>query len=397
MAFATNSGVRIYWRLDGDPARPVLLLLNSIGTDNGLWDLAAPQLKTRFRLLRMDTRGHGASDAPDGDYSLDLLAQDALAVMDAAGVEKAVICGLSLGGMMAMTIAKAAPQRVEAVVLACTSPAMDPKIWQARIDLVRKNGMGGLVEPALQRFFTPEFRAARPEVVGTTAAALGGMAPQGYAGCSAAIRDMALAGTLGAIRAPTLVLAGAKDVATPMQGHGDRIVAEIAGASTTVVDGGHLASLDAPEAFAAAVINFYDSLSGGDIRAAKELLYQNGLKVRRQVLGDAWVDKALAKRTPFNSEFQSMITQIAWGEIWTRPGLDHRTRRLLVIAITAALGRWEEYGLHVRAGLQQGGFSKDDLKEVLMQTAIYAGVPAANTGFAEAGEIIESLEGHAAS
>ena len=99
------------------------------------------------------------------------------------------------------------------------------------------------------------------------------------------------------------------------------------------------------------------------------------------MLGDAWVDKALADRDAFAGEFQDFITRIAWGEVWTRPGLERRTRRLLVVAVTAALGRWEEFSLHVRAGIERDGFTPDELKETLMQTAIYAGVPAANTGF----------------
>ena len=103
------------------------------------------------------------------------------------------------------------------------------------------------------------------------------------------------------------------------------------------------------------------------------------------------MDRALASRTPFNADFQAMITRVAWNEVWGRSGLDVRTRRLLVVAITAALGRWEEFRLHVRAGLERGGFTQDELKEVLMQTAIYAGVPAANTAFAEAAAVIESL------
>jgi 3-oxoadipate enol-lactonase/4-carboxymuconolactone decarboxylase len=101
----------------------------------------------------------------------------------------------------------------------------------------------------------------------------------------------------------------------------------------------------------------------------------------------------LAARTPFNAEFQAMITRIAWHEIWNRPGLDHRTRRLLVLAMTAAMGRWEEFRLHVKAGLLQQGFDETELRETLMQLAIYAGVPAANTAFAEAGEILRELAG----
>nr|WP_246548896.1 carboxymuconolactone decarboxylase family protein [Ancylobacter oerskovii] len=128
------------------------------------------------------------------------------------------------------------------------------------------------------------------------------------------------------------------------------------------------------------------------MRQAEQSLYEAGLVNRRRVLGDAWVERSLAARTPFNAEFQAMITRTAWQEIWGRPGLDERTRRLLVVAITASLGRWEEFGLHVRSGLARGGFTRDELKEVLMQTAVYAGVPAANTAFAEAGRIIDALE-----
>jgi 3-oxoadipate enol-lactonase/4-carboxymuconolactone decarboxylase len=124
----------------------------------------------------------------------------------------------------------------------------------------------------------------------------------------------------------------------------------------------------------------------------KNPLYQAGLDVRREVLGDAWVDKSLAARTPFTADFQDMITRNVWNEIWNRPGLDHKSRRLLVVAITASLGAWEEFRLHVRAGLEQGGFSEDELKEVLLQVAAYAGVPAANTAFAEANKLVESLK-----
>lgn len=124
----------------------------------------------------------------------------------------------------------------------------------------------------------------------------------------------------------------------------------------------------------------------------KAVSYRAGLAVRRKILGDAWVDRSLAARTDFTADFQDMITRNVWGEIWNRPGMDHRTRRLLAIAITASLGAWEEFRLHVRAGLEQKGFSTDELKEVLLQLAAYAGAPAANTAFAEASRIVESLK-----
>jgi len=392
MPFALSRGARIYWRLDGAADKPALVLLTSIGTDLSLYDPVVPLLTPDFRVLRIDTRGHGASDAPAGDYSLGLLADDVLAVMDAAGIAKATICGTSLGGMIAMALAPKAPERVEALVLACTSPAMDPAVWNQRLALIRTEGLGAIVDMVLGRFFSDAFRARHPEVVETVRAGMIAQSPDGYCGCGAAIRDMALLEGLPAITAPTLVLTGAKDVATPYEGHAERIVAAVPGARHAQVDGAHLPSLEAPAAFAGAVRDFLAEVLGGPaVPKAKDVLFDAGLKTRRKVLGDAWVDKSLAKRTDFTADYQAMITRYAWNEIWSRPGLDHRTRRLLVLAICASLARWEEFRLHVRAGLEQGGFTVDELKEVLMQTAIYAGVPAANTAFTEASEILAEL------
>ena len=119
--------------------------------------------------------------------------------------------------------------------------------------------------------------------------------------------------------------------------------------------------------------------------------YDAGMKKRRKVLGNAWVDKANANKTPFNSEFQDFITRYAWGEVWTREHLDERTRRVLVIGTMLALDKWEESRMHVRAALAEGGFSPDDIKEIILQQAIYCGVPAANHAFKEAGAIIAEL------
>ncbi|HKD46834.1 MAG TPA: carboxymuconolactone decarboxylase family protein [Rhizomicrobium sp.] len=123
----------------------------------------------------------------------------------------------------------------------------------------------------------------------------------------------------------------------------------------------------------------------------KETLYQAGLAARRRILGDSWVDKSIEARTAFTTDFQEIITRNVWNEIWNRPGLDRKTRRLLVVTITASLGAWEEFRLHVRSGLEQDGFSQDELKEVLLQVAAYAGTPRANTAFAEAAAIIEEI------
>jgi len=392
MPFAISHGARLYWRQDGAADKPVLVLLTSIGTDLSLYDPVVPLLTPDFRVLRMDTRGHGASDAPAGDYSLDLLADDVLAVMDAAGVDRASLCGTSLGAMIAMTLAAKAPERVETLILACTSPAMDPSVWNERLALIRAEGMGAIVEAVMGRFFSDAFRAQHPEAVETVRAGMLAQSVDGYCGCGAAIRDMDLLGRLSQIAAPTLVVTGSNDAATPYAGHGERIVEAVAGARHIEIGGAHLPSLEAPTALAGAIRDFArEALRGTAVRDAKDALFEAGLETRRKVLGDAWVDKSLAKRTAFTADYQAMITRYAWNEIWGRPGLDHRTRRLLVLAICASLARWEEFRLHVRAGLEQGGFTQEELKEVLMQTAIYAGVPAANTAFTEAADVIAEL------
>jgi 3-oxoadipate enol-lactonase/4-carboxymuconolactone decarboxylase len=389
MPFTVRDGLRLFWRQDGLADRPALLLLNSIGTGMELWDGVVPLLLPAFHVIRMDARGHGASDAPAGDYTLATLARDAAAVLDAAGVGRAAVCGISLGGMVAMTWALQSPERVSALIIACSSAAMDPEAWEARAAAVRAGGTAAIAEVAMGRFFSAAFRRARPAVVETTRAALLAQSADGYAGCCAAIRDMRLLEALPMIRIPTLVIGGTQDVSTPYESHGAAIAAAIPGAISAQLPTAHLPSLEDPQGMAAAMRRFLATTEPGQ---AAMTPYEAGLARRREVLGDAWVDRSIANRTAFNSEFQEMITRIAWNEIWTRPGLDDRTRRLLVVAITAALGRWEEFSLHVRTGLSRQGFTQAELKETLMQTAIYAGVPAANTAFAEAGKIIKDIE-----
>ena len=389
MPFTIRDGVRLYWRQDGSAGKPALLLLNSIGTGMELWDGVVALLLPAFCVIRMDTRGHGASDAPEGDYTLVMLANDAAAVLDAAGVARAAVCGISLGGMVAMTLALRMPERLSALIIACSSAAMDLSAWETRAATVRAGGTAAIADMAMGRFFSPGFQASKPEIVETTRAALLAQSAAGYAGCCAAIRDMRLLDTLPAIHTPTLVIGGTNDVSTPYEGNGSAIAVAIPGAVAAHLPTAHLPSLEDPQGMAAAIRRF---LTKPELGKAATALYDAGLARRREVLGDAWVDQSLSRRTKFNAEFQEMITRIAWNEIWTRPGLDDRTRRLLVVAITASLGRWEEFSLHVRTGLGRQGFTQAELKETLMQTAIYAGVPAANTAFAEAGKIIKDIE-----
>ncbi|HEX8389606.1 MAG TPA: 3-oxoadipate enol-lactonase [Sphingomonas sp.] len=390
MPFATRDDVRLYWKLDGSEGAPALVLLNSIATDMTVWDACVRHLVPVFRCLRMDPRGHGASDAPEGDYDMPMLAADVAAVMDAAGVEHAFVAGVSLGGMVAMQLALDRPERVDALALICTSATMDSSVWEARLTAVREGGMAAIADVVMGRLLSPGFARAHPAIEQGIRRALLAQPAHGYAGAGAAIRDIAVYERLGGVAQSTLVVGGDRDVSTPFAEHGRRVVGIIPGAEFAHLDAGHLAQVEQPAALAALLRRFF--LPRPALDAAADALFEAGLANRRRVLGDAWVDRALAGRTPFNADFQSMITRSAWQEVWSRPGLDDTTRRLLVLAITAALGRWEEFQLHVRAGLSQGGFGVEELKEVLMQLAVYAGVPAANTGFAEAERILAEIE-----
>jgi 3-oxoadipate enol-lactonase/4-carboxymuconolactone decarboxylase len=267
---------------------------------------------------------------------------------------------------------------------------MDSAAWAERVARVRAGGTNAIADIAISRFLSPGFTRANPAVTQSIRRGLLDMTAAGYAGCGCAIRDMALIDRLGILDVPTLIVAGDRDTSTPFSGHGDRLADAISDAAVMHLDAAHLAPIETPLALADALLRFF--LPKAHVVAAAETLFEAGLLNRRRVLGDAWVDKSLASRTPFNAEFQAMITRIAWQEVWGRPGLDDRTRRLIVLAITTSLGRWEEFALHVRAGLSQDGFTRADLKEVLMQAAIYAGVPAANTAFAEAAKIIAEMD-----
>src|SRR5260221_10695378 len=182
MPFVSRDGVRLYWKLEGADERPALVLLNSIGTDLSLWDATAPHLLSAFRLLRLDTRGHGASDAPEGDYSLAMLADDVVAVMEAVDVDRAAVAGVSLGGMLAMELVLRHPERVAALALVCTSATMDRAAWADRVAKVRAGGTAAIADLAMGRFLSPGFVRAHPELAESVRRGLISTADAGYAG-----------------------------------------------------------------------------------------------------------------------------------------------------------------------------------------------------------------------
>lgn len=363
--------------LEGPEDAPVLVLSNSLGTTLGMWDDQAPRLRERFRLLRYDHRGHGGSPVPPGPYKIEDLGRDVLAMLDELGIERFSFCGLSIGGTVGMWIAGEVPERVERLVLCCTAPRFDPDTYDARSRKVRAESVGSIADAVLERWFTPEFRAARPETVEWAGKMLRATPAEGYAGCCEAVRDADLQDRLEDIQAPTLVIAGAEDPAATVD-QAESIRDSIPDARLVVIeDAAHLANVEQPDGVTREILAHLEQTTSEDST------HDRGMRVRREVLGDEHVDRAIGRTTEFTADFQDFITRYAWGEIWSRPGLDRRMRSCITLTTLVALGRLDELEMHVRAALRNG-LTQDEIKEVLLQSAIYCGVPAANSAFAVA-------------
>lgn len=381
MPFVDVDNTRLFYRLEGNDANPALIFSHSLGCDHGMWDVQTRDLLPYFRILRYDTRGHGSSDVPGGDYTIERLARDVVALADALGIDSFAFCGLSMGGMIGQWLGASVPDRLTHLVLANTSSRLDPSAMETRRRTVLESGMPAVSDTVLRRFFSPETLSRQDPDVASVRRAVLNTDPHGYAGCCAAIRDMDQTGLLSRIRIPTLLVVGDRDVSTPWDGHGEVLARGISNARVIRLPTAHLSNLERPRSFSAALLEFLlPQAATGTLEA--------GFPVRRAMLGDVYVDAAIANTTEFTREFQDLITLYAWGTIWTRPGIPPRTRRLLALTITAALGRWEEFRIYVRAGLEHE-LEPCDLKEVLLQAAVYAGVPVGNTGFKIAKEEIE--------
>ncbi len=363
--------------VDGPLGAPALVLSNSLGTTRSIWDRQLEPFAQHFRVVRYDHRGHGRSPAPPGPYTIDSLGHDLVALLDRLGLERVHLCGLSLGGMVAMWLAAHAPERVERLVLCCTATELGPPgPWEERAALVRAQGTGVLFDALAARWFTPRYRAAHPEVVQAAGSSLAACAPEGYAACCEAIARADLRGELRDITAPTLLVCGADDPVTPPSRMVELQEAIPGAAMTVLADDAHLANLGQPERFSAAVLDHL-----------LEPAWERGARRRAEVLGAEHVERSSAGRTALNAPFLDLITRYAWGEVWTRPGLDARTRSCITVAMLVVTGRFEELALHLRAA-RRNGVTIEELREVLLQTAIYGGVPSANRAFAVAAEML---------
>jgi len=249
------TAAKLAHRFDGPGDGPVLVLASSLGATNRMWESQVPALAERFRVLRYDTRGHGESDVTPGPYTVGDLGEDVLALLDELGIERVSFCGLSLGGLTGMWLARNAPGRIDRLVL--SSAHIPPaEMWTERARVVRADGTAEIAEAVVGRWFTPMFAEAHPDVVAAYRAMVASTPPEGYASCAEAVGAWDFRSELAKISAPTLVIAGAEDPATPPE-HGRYLAEHIAGARLVVLDAAaHLANVEQPEAFTAAVLDF---------------------------------------------------------------------------------------------------------------------------------------------
>jgi 3-oxoadipate enol-lactonase len=251
--------VEVPHRVDGPEDAPVLVLSNSLGSTSDMWDPQVPALTERFRVIRYEIRGHDSAPVPDGPYSLDDLGGDVVALLDRVGVERAHLAGLSLGGMTGMWLAVNAPERIDRLVLMCTSAMLaKDHDWPLRARTVREKGTGAVADAVVERWFTPAYVAANPDVAERMRKMVADTPPEGYAGCCDAIDAMDLVEDITAIRAPTLVIAGREDPATPPR-HAHQIAGKIPGARLELVDAAHLASYERPDEVTELMLNHLEA------------------------------------------------------------------------------------------------------------------------------------------
>lgn len=368
--FIRLGDITVHAVVEGPPGAPAVLLLHALGTSLHVWDPQAAALARRYRVIRADLRGHGLTEASPGDYSMAMLAEDALALLDALGVGQAHVGGVSLGGHVAMRLAAAAPGRVLSLLPCDTALEFGgAATWQARIAAVRAGGVAAVADATLDRWVLDRGLASshglRRMLLSTD--------PAGWLGCAAALRDADAGALVGRLAGPASVIVGAEDAATPPAA-ARAIQAAIPGARLVVIpQAAHIPNLECAPAMTAALLDHLDAQAALPAGAAEA-----GMQVRRRILGEAHVARSEAALTPLDAPFREFILEGVWGRVWTRPGLSHRDRSLLCLGILAALGHAEEFRLHVRATANTG-VTAEEISEVLLQVAAYAGVPAGNT------------------
>jgi len=372
----------------GGPRGAGLLLLGpSLGTSVAdLWGAVAERLSDHVRVVGWDLPGHGRSPAASGPFGVPELAAGVLALADDIAPGQAFsYAGDSVGGAVGLQILLDAPDRVRSATLLCTGAVIgDPEQWRVRAAAVRESGTESMVDGSAERWFAAGFGGREPSVVAALLGALRDTDAESYAQVCDALAAFDVTDRLPEITTPVLAIAGAEDIPTPPEGLA-QIADGVKDGRLVVLDGvAHLAPAETPERVAGLIADHIG-------RTRPDGGYQAGMAVRREVLGDAHVDRAVAATTEFTADFQELITRYAWGSIWTRPGLDRRSRSLITLTAMVARGHHEELAMHLLAA-RRNGLTNDEIKELLLQTAIYCGVPDANSAFRIADKVLTDYD-----
>ncbi|MFI1443953.1 bifunctional 3-oxoadipate enol-lactonase/4-carboxymuconolactone decarboxylase PcaDC [Streptomyces fructofermentans] len=416
----------LQFRFDGPEDAPVLILGPSLGTTWHMWDRQVPELAEQWRVFRFDLPGHGGAPAHPAGSVADL-AERLLATLDGLGVQRFGYAGCALGGAIGAELALRRPDRLASLTLIAASPRFgSADEFRRRGVVVRTNGLDPIARTSPERWFTGGFAAAQPAITEWAVQMVRTTDPGCYIAACEALASFDIRAELGRIGVPTLVLVGSDDEVTgPAEAR--TLVAGIPDARLAVVPGAsHLVPVEQPAAVTDLLVRHFstawsqpsfDTTSGRmavvapaahrastvppqmsplaeiapapqpEALAGRPDAYDVGIKVRREVLGDAHVDRALSQADEFSGDFQEFVTRYAWGEIWDRPGLDRRSRSCVTLTALVAGGHLEELAFHVRAALRNG-LTPVEIKEVLLQAAVYCGVPAANSAFRVAQQVI---------
>ncbi|MFB8182197.1 4-carboxymuconolactone decarboxylase [Streptomyces sp. NPDC055966] len=413
----------LQYRFDGPEDAPVLILGPSLGTTWHMWDRQVPELTKQWRVFRFDLPGHGGAPAHPAGSVAELTGR-LLATLDAAGVQRFGYAGCALGGAIGLELALRHPERLASLALVAASPRFGTADeFRQRGVIVRTNGLDPIARTSPDRWFTGSFAAAQPAITEWAVQMVRTTDPGCYIAACEALAAFDVRAELGRAGAPTLVLVGSDDGVTgPAEAR--TLVAGIRDARLAVVPGAsHLVPVEQPAALTDLLVHHFStawqqpydtgqtalpSLAALPVPVAPPPVvpvaeiapapvpaalpapadrYETGLKIRREVLGDAHVDRALAAADAFSGDFQDFLTRVTWGEVWDRPGLDRRTRSCITLTALVAGGHLEDLASHTRAALRNG-LTPDEIKEVLLHTAVYCGVPAAHRAFRVAQGVI---------
>lgn len=380
MAFLQHENRTVHYQwADGGHSENVVLI-NSLGATLEIWNEVAPRLAKYFNVLTFDKRGHGLSTTAPGKVCIDDYADDVIALLDGLGIEKTHVLGLSIGGLITYSLGSRYPERVQKLIFSNTGAKIGTEQgWNERIAAVKERGLAGLSQGIITRWLSPEFQQAHPEVIAGYALMVAQNSDLGYIQACEALREADYNPVLNKITQEVLFIGSTHDLSTPpefVQENAKNLGCDAVAMITGV---GHLPCLEVPEKTAEIILEF--------LLRSELSLYELGMKTRRAVLGNAHVDRAEVNKTDFDADFQEYIVNSAWGSIWSRPYLTKRERSLITIALLAALGHEEELAMHLRA-TKNTGATVQDIKEVLLHTGIYAGVPVTNGALKIAKEVL---------